>query len=108
MATALTLQTAPKNTAITDITMVASDLAGNTFVNDGNTLLLMRNDDVAGKNVVITQTACSHGRTQTETIAIGASELSVRLPFDRDLYGATVTVTSDDADIFLAAVQYST
>lgn len=108
MATALSLQSAPTQGSIEGITMSASDLAGNTFVNDGRTALLLQNSDAAQQTCTITQIACSHGRTETETITLEAGELGLKAIFPRAEYGSTVTVTTSDVDVKLAAIQYTT
>ena len=108
MATALTLQSSPTQGSIEGITMSAGDVAGNTFVNDERTCLLVQNTDVGQQTVLMVQIECSHGRTEIETMTLETTELGLKAVFPRAEYGAVVTVTPSHVDVLLAAIQYTT
>ena len=55
MATAITVQDLPANAvAIDDLTFTAGDDTGMSFINDGNTILIIKNIDAAATPAVYT------------------------------------------------------
>ncbi|WP_127580833.1 hypothetical protein [Paenibacillus koleovorans] len=56
------------------------------MVNNGNTLLIIKNGGGASINVTLKYAADKYGRTGTKVVAVGTTEEKVLGPFTKDLY----------------------
>ena len=116
--TALAVQSIPQfGAALDDVVFTAADAANNhEFINDGRTMLLMKNDsggpltaDVIG--VANTRTA---NRTSAETMTAGASDICIAGPFEQSAFnqaldggGSGVFVDlSTDTSLSFAVVKF--
>ena len=76
------------------VTYTAADAAGDTFPNDGRTVLHVRNGGAAGITVGVDSTSpCDYGfdHDLSATVAAGADRMIG--PFAPNRFGTTVTVT---------------
>ena len=114
--TSVTVQTTPRfGASLDDVTFTAGDAANDhEFVNDGNTLLLMKNTDASGKTATIpivqnSRSLNKSGLTQTLTASGGGSEICIAGPFDPDIFNQTGGVVhvdlTDDTGVSFAAVK---
>lgn len=105
MATAITVTSITRATV--QQTETLGDVAGNTFVNDGRTLLWYRNANVTQRTLTLT-TSKTIGpdalAVADPVVTVLASSDWVPLGyFDPDVYGTTVTVTPNSTDVRLKA-----
>lgn len=79
---ALAVETLPNHGSVT-LAATAAHADGNAFVNDGKTLLIVRNGDVAPKEVTVKSVPCSHGRAGDVVKTVAAGATAVLGPFDQ-------------------------
>lgn len=92
MATALT--PTPVSRAGVTIAPAAGDVAGNTFPNDGNTVLVVQNSGASPYNLTLNFAVQVDGQTVTaKTVAVSTGAYMAIGPFPVDKYGSTVSVT---------------
>lgn len=76
--------------------LVAEDGTGNTFVNDGNMWIVVRNDGAATDvvvTIVTTKTVDGLAVSDRSLAALAANDFVIIAPLDVDTYGSTVTLT---------------
>jgi len=97
MATALTpRQVTRAGLSFRAADLVAEDGTGNTFINDGNMWIVVRNDGSATDVVVTfvtTKTIDGLALSDRSTTAMLANDFRIFAPMDVDTYGSTVTIT---------------
>lgn len=84
----------------------AATAGGDTFFNDGNTVLHVKNADATSKTVTINSvTQCSFGFDHDVVVAVPAGEERVIGPFSTSRFGANPEVTySAVTSVTVAAV----
>lgn len=91
-------------------TLGAAGASGDTFANDGRTLLWVQNAGSGSITVTInSQTACTFGSTHDKTITVANDEAPVLIgPFPPDRFsnsaGSVEVAYSDTTDITVAAI----
>lgn len=95
MATALTArQVTRAGLQFRAADLVAEDAAGNTFTNDGNMWIVIRNDGAAADVVatIVTSKTVDGLAVADRTISLAANDFVIIAPMDVDTYGSTVTI----------------
>ena len=109
MAT-LTVQSIPNQGALENLAFSATALTGDDFLNDGDTLLILRNDN-AGQQTVVVDGGLDpeYGEQITETITMETTEYAIMGPFKSgwNQAGSKVTFTSSAVDVMAAVVRFS-
>lgn len=84
----------------------AADAAGDTFSNDGNTMLHVKNGSAGSINVTIDSVAqCSFGFDHDIVVAVPAGGERMIGPFPRDRFGSPTSVTYSAAtSVTVAAI----
>lgn len=116
-ATAITVQTLSPNSKINNLTMTDADNTNTmVFANDGLTMLVWRNTNVATRTITVTSVAeGKFGRTGDITISVSAtSGLGIAGPFQVEGFNnssAQVAITpsanASSSDFVVAAVKFS-
>lgn len=88
--TALAIQNSKANDGTASLTQNNADQAnGNSFLNDGNTVLVVKNGDASTRTITVNGVGCSHGRTANVAKAVVAGDLAILGPFDKDQFNQT-------------------
>lgn len=88
---AITVQT-PGTTEAT-LTQTACAALGDTVVNNGKTLLIFENGSGAPIDVTVDSDLCSFGFEHDCVVTVGAGLSVIAGPFEKALYGTTLTIT---------------
>ena len=108
---ALTIQELGANGALGSIILTAGDVAGDTFLNDGQTMLICDNTDAGPQNITINGIpAQDSGRDEAQTVAIAAGAKCLVGPFKPRNWNnglGQIDVTVGNVAVLLAAVRYS-
>lgn len=114
--TALTVQVIPRHgKAIDELTFTAADATNDhEFVNDGQTLLLVKNQHSSAQAVTIVSVADPFGREEDTTMSVDAGNVDPKVgiagPFSPSLFnqaGGLVHVDiTDDTALEFAAVKF--
>jgi hypothetical protein len=87
--TAITVQAIQRNKSAS-LTMATPDsVNGNSFSNDGATVLVVQNTDSSSHTCTVHSVACSHGRTGDIAEVVAAGELHEIGPFDPAIWNQT-------------------
>lgn len=97
--TVITVQDVPYQGSVNPVTFTAADQAnGMEFANDGRTVLVVKNDDVAAKQVTIDSVPSSVGRTGDIVESVAAGEISYHGPFIKAIWNQSGGVMHVDFD----------
>ena len=89
---ALTVQSA--SLAGTAVSLAAAGASGDTFTNDGNTVLVVDNASGASIDVTVdSPTLCNQGEAHDVVVSVGAGAQKMIGPFPVDRFSTTVSVT---------------
>lgn len=88
------------------LTMAAATGAGDSFTNDGNTLLVVNNGSAGAITVTVDAvSACSFGFDHDASVSVAAGATEYIGPFPKNRFGSTVGVTySSVTSVTVAAV----
>lgn len=84
--TALAVVQQAANASATATEPAADQPNGNSFVNDGRTILIVKNGDASARTCTVKGVACSHGRTADIVKAVSAGATEVFPMLDKALY----------------------
>lgn len=100
---------APQKASLTGLapTFAAASSGGDTFANDGRTVLHVKNGSAAAITATVDSvTACDQGFDHDAAVSVPAGGERVIGPFDQRRFGATVTVNySATASVSVAALR---
>lgn len=90
------------------VAFAAADAAGDSFENDGRTVVRVKNASAAPVNVTVdSKTPCSHGFDHDQVVAVPAGAERDIGPLPRERFGSPATVAySAAAGVTVAAVKY--
>lgn len=94
---------------LADVTFVAASGGGDSFVNNGRAILLVKNDDVSAKTVTInSQQLCSQGFDHDISVVVAAGDQAIigTIPTGRfnDTTGSVLITYSAVTSVTVAAV----
>jgi hypothetical protein len=110
--TNIPIEEIPANGGSLEITGIAGDATNDhSFVNDGRTLLYVKNGDVSAKQATVVSVSDQFGRTGDEVLSVTAGETALFGPFLPAIWnqaGGVVNVDLDaDTSVEVAAVRYN-